>query len=320
MRFHVLFARLMISTALAAATSSAIADGCNTVLEQGVRNTYQRLARSDVRGALTNALCTSQLQTMKNSAGGGLSLGVIAEGIPIELGANYDEASANSLKNSSCANGSSNMSNDNYERVLQAVVDPAIVQAWSSCKEKERAGGLLLDGKLNGSVLILSLRFRNVGNVSETTLKGKPQISGATCDGMDWGPGTKIDGSQSLTQCRRFGEEPVTITINSTFDGAMFYIPAPPKLEVVKTTADPSPRRTSGSQLPPPPPLPPKSFACAAQNMSWICPTPGMQSLGSACTCNVHGMGLQSGAIIEFPILTQLPTPGGSPGGVSRLP
>lgn len=314
MRYHVLFAKLLIFTSFAATASIAVADGCNAVLEQGVRNTYQRLARSDVRGALTNALCTSQLQTMKNSVGGGFSLGVIAEGIPIELGANYDEASANSLKNSSCANGSSNMSNDNYERVLQAVVDPAIVQAWSSCKEKERAGGLLLDGKLNGSVLILSLRFRNVGNVSETTLKGKPRISGATCDDMDWGPGTKIDGSQSFTQCRRFGEEPVTVTVNSTFDGAMFYIPAPPKLEVVKAT-------------PPPPPQFAGSPACAADNRSWICPTPGnTQPVGSACTCNVYGIGQRSGTIINFPLDNQItpldrpPPRTQNPSGISRLP
>ena len=88
MRFHGLVTRLMICSAFAMTASSAVADGCNAILEQGIRNTYQRLARSDVRGALTNALCTSQMQTMKNSAGGGLSLGVIAEGIPIEFGAN----------------------------------------------------------------------------------------------------------------------------------------------------------------------------------------------------------------------------------------
>ncbi len=204
------------------------------------------------------------------------------------------------------------MSNENYERVLQAVADPAIVQAWSSCKEKERSGGLLLDGKLNGSVLILSLRFRNVGNVSETTLKGKPQVSGAACDGMDWGPGTKIDGSQSFTQCRRFGEEPVTITINSTFDGAMFYIPAPPKLEVVPRSTN-----TTGSTSTLPPPPRPQSLACAAANRSWICPTPGsMQPLGSACTCNVHGIGPSSGTVIEFSLP---PSPAGQ-SGISRLP
>ncbi len=70
MRFHGVVTRLMICSAFAMTASSAVADGCNSILEQGVRNTYQRLARSDVRGAITNALCTSQLQTMKNWVSG----------------------------------------------------------------------------------------------------------------------------------------------------------------------------------------------------------------------------------------------------------
>ncbi|MCE4543265.1 MULTISPECIES: hypothetical protein [unclassified Caballeronia] len=95
------------------------------------------------------------------------------------------------------------MSDSNYINLLQLVADPNIVDAWSVCKQKD--GGFYIDGKLNGSTLILSLRFRNVGNVASTILTSDLVVTGASCEPMLWHKGDIIDGSKQFQQCKRFG-------------------------------------------------------------------------------------------------------------------
>ncbi|MCE5989733.1 hypothetical protein LVV83_22175 [Pseudomonas sp. LM20] len=211
--------------------ATALADECRDILEQGIRNTYEQTRNGDLRSNLSSAFCQSSLNQVRSRSGGGFSLGFNYGGSPVSLGGDFNDQNGKSFQQEACAQGASNLSNSNYEKLLQHVADENIVRAWSQCNQT--SGGLLLDGRLNEDTLILSLRFRNSGNIHQTTLNSNAQVRGASCEDIPWKSGTVITGSVQYVQCERHGEQPVTVTVNSEFNGAMFYLPRKPQLELV---------------------------------------------------------------------------------------
>ena len=207
--------------------ASFAGDECQSILEQGIRNTYQSLRNSNLHSSMSKGFCHSQLKQVQDSGGGGLTFGFPVDGIPVKLGGNYSETSANNSRSDLCNNQQGNLSDSQYETLLTRIVDPQVVAAWSSCKAS--SGGVLLDGELNGSTSILSIRFRNVGPVSSTKLIGPLQVKGASCP-EEWITGMNVTGSKRYLQCSRFGDDPITATVNTEFDGAKFYIPPTTKI------------------------------------------------------------------------------------------
>jgi hypothetical protein len=78
------FSMMIVST-------SCIADDCDTILEHGIRNTYQSLNSSNLNSDVRNAMCSSGSSSSGNSAGGGLGLSLPIDDIPISFNGNYNQ-------------------------------------------------------------------------------------------------------------------------------------------------------------------------------------------------------------------------------------
>lgn len=271
---------VLVGLSISLSSSSLFADDCRDILEQGIRNTYTSLKTNNFSSSFKEGFCSNSLQAVKNSSGGGLSIGFPVDGVPVDIGGNYNESSANSLKQDACKNGSGNVSDDKYELLLTSIADPSIVSAWAQCKNND--GGVLLTGKLNGSTLILSIRFRNVGNIYETVFEGDASFDGINCPN-NWINGTKLNGSTKYMQCKRIGEDPITVTVNTSFNGAMFYIPVPKKLII-----EPQPKPVA-SPGPISAPQPATAKVCIQpSNQNNRCPAANpLADNGSQCSCQL---------------------------------
>lgn len=277
---QVVMRALCMTSAFLITSTGVFAEECQAILEQGIRNTFQSLRAGNLKSSFRNGFCDKSLQQMKDGRGGGLSLGFPIDGVPINLSGNYSDSSAKTLQREICSNSSGDLSDAKYESLMQAIADPTIVNAWTQCKSN--SGGVLLNGKLNGSTLILSMRFRNIGSVSETKLTGDAMFDGAICPKL-WVDGLRLDGSEKYMQCKRIGTDPITVTVNTSFNGAMFYIPPPPQLTMAANE-----NRTPSSSPGSPEVIPPfyAKVCINPTNNANRCPANDQAAVGSQCACN----------------------------------
>lgn len=264
--YYNFFNKFVLSLAALVITASALADDeCRAILEQGVRNTYSFTRSGDLKSNLKNSFCNEKSVQAKDQSGGGISLAFPYAGNLVSLGGNYNQSNGKALHEQSCADANSSMSNENYEQLLQYIADPRIVQAWSECIHNK--GGPLLNGEIDDEETVsISLKFRNIGGVSETILTKDTKITGARCEDMDWEKGKIINGSEQFLTCERIGKRPVSVTVNSAFNGVRLYIPSPPALVPVSpSTVRPEPpvaRDVRVCFIPSNPPRP----GCPAEN------------------------------------------------------
>lgn len=206
----------------------AIADECDAILQQGIRNTFQEVRTGDFRTAFKSAYCK------KDSSSRGSSSGTEAGGSYGGYGLNFGQNSSDTAqaRAENCGDSSSSMSDNNFVKAMQSVADKNIVDAWSSCKSSTY--GLVILGELNGSDILVTYRFRSAGSVSQTVVSGTPYISGAKCDDAVKN-GTIINTGGRIQSCSRTGDGPVSIAVNTDFQPARFFIPAVVKQQPVQT-------------------------------------------------------------------------------------
>jgi hypothetical protein len=217
---------VLISALLLVGTSGvSFADECSAILEQGVFNTYQGLRTRDLRTGFQQSFCQSSSSSSGGSTGAGLNVMVPIYGVPVKFGGDYKQTSSSLSQQGSCSNSASSLSDATYENILQKVVAPEIVAAWTDCRTKA-GGGLFINGDLNGDTLVLEFRFRPMGVISRTTLTEDPRITGASCPRPIVKARTVLNNAPKYEQCQRSGTGAVTVIANSTNDGARFFIPA----------------------------------------------------------------------------------------------
>jgi hypothetical protein len=119
-----------------------------------------------------------------------------------------------------------------------------------------------IDGELNGNDLIIKYVFKSAGSVAQTIIDGDPHITGADCDDAV-ASGTVINTGGRVQNCVRNGDGPVTITTNTGFGPATFFIPPIIKAESV-------PSKTSQQQSGFPEHLPTVQQVCS----TWQGPAP----------------------------------------------
>lgn len=217
--------RMIAGAALwALATSTWAADDCSAILEQGIRNTYQTLDKTNLKSGVSNAVCNSSSSSTGGNSGGGLGLTIPIEGVPVNFNGNYSESKLNSVKNAGCSSSSSSLSDDQFHTVLSMVADTQIVAAWESCKAK--AGGVYMNATLNGNLVVFELRFRPVGNVNSTTISTPPQFFGVTCNSPVYKKDVEVTNSPLQQACLRDGSGEVTGIVNTKWDAGRVFIPA----------------------------------------------------------------------------------------------
>ncbi|MGV1913847.1 hypothetical protein [Agrobacterium vitis] len=205
------------------------ASDCDAILEQGVRNTYQKVDATNLQSKISNSLCSSYSKSSGSKGGGGLSVGIPIDGVPLTFGGNYSKTDLENIASQSCKNDSSSLSDDQYHKVLSMVADARIVEAWSKCKSQ--SGGLLLNAEAHGSNIIFSVRFRPLGNTYQTRLTDDPIFDGVQCNKNKLKSGSTIGNPEINFICKRTNDEEVTAIINAEDDAARIFVPAVAKPE-----------------------------------------------------------------------------------------
>lgn len=204
-------------------SGTALADDCDSILEQGVRNTYSEIRSNDFRTSFSNAYCTKH--DSSHGSERGTSVGGSYAGFGVSFGSNNNDTTAS--RNENCGTGGNALSDQRYLNALERVADPGIVEAWRSCKENSI--GVIIEGRMNGSLLTLTYRFRPAGDITQATVRERPHVSGATCKTSL--EGGSIVGTAKWTQiCNRLGDDPVSVVVNTNFGSALYFLPQPAKL------------------------------------------------------------------------------------------
>lgn len=209
---------------LAGASDVTVADDCSAILEQGVFNTYQGLRTRNLKTEFQDAFCQSSTDSSGRSTSAGGDATIPIKGVPVRFRGNYGQTRSSLHEQGSCGSSSSSLSDATYENILQKVVAPEIVSAWTDCRTK--SGGFFINGELNGDTLVLEFRFRPFGAVTETRVTGDPVVIGAVCASPAVKDRTIITNAKKYQTCQRSGTGAVSVVANSTIDGARFFIPA----------------------------------------------------------------------------------------------
>jgi|HubBroStandDraft_6_1064221.scaffolds.fasta_scaffold256072_1 hypothetical protein len=204
---------LIVSSQLAHAQA---ADRCGDILKQGIFNQFKSLNQANYSSRLKDAVCQSSNSSTGNSSGGGLSVGIPIDGVPIKFGGDYNEKHVGELKQSYCHQGSSALNNDDLQWIMQQIASQEIVSAWSHCMGNyAKSSGLTgaIDN-VNGSQFVFKVTWSAAFGVNEATVSSFV-VRGASCDPVILTSGTKITTDGIAQPCARSGSEPVSIILNS---------------------------------------------------------------------------------------------------------
>ncbi|WP_241074815.1 hypothetical protein [Achromobacter insuavis] len=225
-----IYTSVMAAVMLMGPAATALADDCDAILEQGVRNTYSEIRSGDFRTNFNNAYCIRNSATQ--SSDGGTNLGLSFKGFGLDYGQSTTDTVES--RNENCGNSAGGLSDQKYLNALQRIADPGIVEAWRSCKETKI--GLVITGQINGSILAITYRFRPAGNITQTTIQSVSSIMGAQCE-TPLEKGTIIGTAGWAQSCRRLGDDAVSIVVNTDFGPAIFYLPPPKRMSPPNTAS-----------------------------------------------------------------------------------
>jgi len=228
---------LTVLTCINALPMSAQSSGCESLLAQGVFDTFQQSASNSSSYSLHQALC---MGTIQQSAGGGNSGGgasIVIPGTTIPLGLNFSDAQnfQNTYKSTFCQNNNVSSIDDNQLGVFQMVADPSIISGYKACVD-ERKKGFQSDYTVTPDRKVVTFQVSFIAPVEHAPNPKVLQVSilpkdGATCTGI--GVGALLNANQSTLICSRNNVNATTITISTTAGNIQAYleaIPRPPTL------------------------------------------------------------------------------------------
>lgn len=121
---------------------------CDSILQQGLRNTYKNLRSGDFRNAFQNEYCNKTSGEHGSESRNSL-LGMSGDDF-LQIGINNNDTATSRQEN--CGKGGSSMSDQKYENAMASVADPNIVEAWRQCVTQPY--GVRIYGDLNGNDIV----------------------------------------------------------------------------------------------------------------------------------------------------------------------
>lgn len=222
---------LLYSLPLFLCSLQSVADECDAILEQGVRNTYQDITQQALKSNINTEFCSSSEISSGDSdeKHGGINFNIGKFGLGGSGGGSRDQY--NKTKSELCTSSNSQLNDDGYHKVLTLIADPSIVNAWERCRSNR---GLIINGEVRDSKLInVSVKFLNVHATSQAIVSRPPQIIGMSCPDF-LKKDDIIDGNEQRFTCQRYGKDPITVNVNTNYMGSSLYIPAPKDVEYLK--------------------------------------------------------------------------------------
>lgn len=229
------YSKLSLMATLFLTVVQAQSHECDSILSQGIRNTYRDLQSSDFRNQFSNKYCNQNQQTQSSGNSTGVGVGYKVFSFDFD----NSNSSSSSIRASNCGESNGLNSDQKYVNAMRDVADPRIVEAWQTCMSNTT--GLQILGELNGSSIVVKYVFRSAGAVARTSLTTDVRVRGAHCEDPIRA-GTIINTGGLVQLCTRNGSDEVTIIANSDFAPAMLFIPAPRQIkENAVARREPSP-------------------------------------------------------------------------------
>jgi hypothetical protein len=192
------------------------ADRCRDILKQGIFNQFKTLNQGNYSSRLKDAMCQSSNSSSGNSTGGGLSVGIPIDGVPVKFGGDYDQKHVDELKQNYCRQTSSSLDSGDLQWIMQQIASQEVVAAWSHCMGNfAKSSGLTgaIDN-VNGPQFNFKVSWSAAFGVNEATVSSFA-VRGATCDPVILTTGTKITTDGIAQPCTRTGIGPVSVILNS---------------------------------------------------------------------------------------------------------
>lgn len=206
--------------------AAQLADRCADILKKGVFNQFNSLNDSNYSSRLKDAVCQSSASSNGSSSGGGLSVGIPIDGVPIKLGGDYNSKHVDQLKQNYCRDAGSSLNASDLQWVMQQIASQDIVAAWSRCMGNyAKSSGLTgaIDN-VNGSEFVFKASWNAAFGVNEAVVSSFV-VRGASCDPVILTAGAKITTDGIAQPCTRSGTGPVSIILNSNYGYAVASLP-----------------------------------------------------------------------------------------------
>ncbi len=216
-----------ILVSISAFVSCNAQDQCGDILTAGIHNTYQQISRDDSRAAYQQALCdqNSSLYNSQSSTGGGISVFGIGG-----ADAQHGQQEVNNLYHSHCENQQKQLSDDDFNSLVEVTIDPNIVDNWRECMQAN-GKGLFANVDVNGAALTFTLDFEGLPGVNEAKILANPQVQGAVCSSSQFRAGIKLAAKVDKTElCERLGRNSVTFVVNTSAGSKTLKLAALPDL------------------------------------------------------------------------------------------
>ncbi len=200
--------------------TQALAQGCETLLMNGVFNTFNVYTGSYSSAEWHNFWCNGTVERTSSSSSTGVSLNVVVAKIPI--GMSYDDAKEfqRIYQSINCGANTGATQNFSTNTVIQKVASPEILKAYVDCK-KLQSSGLIVDLSLrpdDKKVFVVDVKYTGAwqsgGGPKVKKVSFLPNVisikEGTLQDGVE------LKSGQTFSMiCERSAEYPVTVYVET---------------------------------------------------------------------------------------------------------
>ena len=114
-------------------TITVAQDSCEGILKDGIWEYEQNAGSVKQTSSFLNWFCSKTYSNYKEAREAGLKLGIVYEGIPIEIGGNYSESQWSEFRNETCRYESGGYIHAQEFTEFARRASKDIVKAWENC-------------------------------------------------------------------------------------------------------------------------------------------------------------------------------------------
>lgn len=232
-----MLSKLLLSAAVLAATSGPVlADRCEAILADGLRETFTFSDGSSFQDTVHLSVCSNRTRQSSSSNSFGASFPI--EGLAAAIGLNSSTALNRSSVDQYCREGGRLVNRQAAVNWAVSVVNERAVAAWESCVA---GGGLICETEALGPdrfrvTLSWDSPFPGSSN-DRIAIEGAPQLVNAACPSAPIRAGATIEDDSSLAEICQFmdNSQAAYVTFNTSHGVANCQVRAPAPERTLRT-------------------------------------------------------------------------------------
>jgi hypothetical protein len=190
-------AALVTWLAVSVGGTSRACEDCNAVLVGGVFDTIDVTRHEDATKYLRHFLATSSYEVVKKAIDAGLSVGIIAKAVPINIGANFDQDEFRRIQKQLAEEHVAEFTATSDLRVIVRLASPQILDAWTrvtQIRHGARSGlSARFDQRSGGKNIALMVSW-----IPTPGDNGSPIVTGLDIQGGDASPDLRFKSGDQL--------------------------------------------------------------------------------------------------------------------------